>query len=193
MFVQFLLTIVLLATIAHAKRVNFLLAGGIPEVRNVTVANHNSDLISSILTTLSPGDVFYFPNQTFHVNGGIYGQNLKDLTFHLDGTLSFINGKFISLWTHSESGFNLNNVLTILYIDRETWPLNADGSVKHCFLLEDIEGITFTSSVRGTFDGNGQKWWGAIQFLKHQEDRPVSSIVHSRSVVNPALCRCYSE
>ena len=50
--------------------------------------------------------------------------------------------------------------------------------------FENIENITFTSSGKGTINGNGQKWWGAIQFLKHQENRPrLVHIKYSKNIL----------
>ena len=50
--------------------------------------------------------------------------------------------------------------------------MNANGDVLECISLSQLENVTFTSSGKGTLNGNGKKWWGAIDFLKHQEDRP---------------------
>ena len=54
--------------------------------------------------------------------------------------------------------------------DRETWPTNENGNVLECMYFENIENVTFTSSGKGVINGDGQKWWGAIQFLLHQEN-----------------------
>ena len=69
---------------------------------------------------------------------------LQNIVIQIDGTLSFTS-------------------------DRETWPKNADGGVLECIYLTNVINMTLTSSGVGTLDGNGQEWWGAIQFLKHQE------------------------
>lgn len=56
--------------------------------------------------------------------------------------------------------------------DRDTWPTDADGHVLECILLENIENVVFTSSGVGTLNGNGRPWWGALKFLKYEENRP---------------------
>jgi hypothetical protein len=56
--------------------------------------------------------------------------------------------------------------------DRETWPKNANGDVLECIYLENLENVLFTSSGTGTLNGNGRPWWGALKFLKYEEDRP---------------------
>ena len=56
--------------------------------------------------------------------------------------------------------------------DRDTWPTGADGHVLEAIYLTNVRNFTLTSTGTGTLDGNGQKWWGAIKFLKYQENRP---------------------
>ena len=101
------------------------------------------EILNNTLNTLQPGDLFIVPNQTFHLLGGIHSVGLKNVTIQIDGTLSFDN-------------------------NRETWPTDESGHVLECMLFEEIEDVVFTSAGKGTLDGNGQKWWGAIQFLKNQ-------------------------
>jgi len=91
---------------------------------------------------LQPGDEFYIPNKTFTLVGGIINHGLNSIVWTNDGTLSFTN-------------------------DRETWPVGPSGGVLHCIYLQDIANVTFTSNGKGTYDGNGQRWWGAIKFLIH--------------------------
>jgi len=51
-------------------------------------------------------------------------------------------------------------------------------------MLYDIEDVIFTSSGKGTIDGNGKEWWGAINFLRFQEDRPrILHIKGSKNVI----------
>jgi hypothetical protein len=84
---------------------------------------------------------------------------LKNVVFQIEGTLRFSD-------------------------DRETWPVNSDGGVMECIELSNIENVTFTSTGKGTLDGNGRAWWGAIKFLAHQEDRPrLLRIVTSKNVI----------
>lgn len=87
----------------------------------------------------------------------MYG--ISNVTVKIDGTISFSD-------------------------DRETWPTNSNGDVEECMYFENIQDIIFTSSGIGTLNGNGQKWWGAIQFLKHQEDRPrLVHIKYSKNIL----------
>lgn len=103
----------------------------------------NMEVLNSTLNSLRPGDIFLVPNQTFHLLGGIRAVGVMNVTIQIDGTLSFSD-------------------------DRETWPVDASGGVLPCLRFDDIENVVFTSSGKGTLNGNGQKWWGAIKFLKNQ-------------------------
>lgn len=128
---------------SHSTIVNYQRLGATPLVNSVEVVAKNGDILNQALNSLQPGDTFVVPNTTYHLLGGIYARGLKNVTIQIDGTLSFAN-------------------------DRETWPKNGNGDVMECIQLDDIEDVIFTSTGKGTLDGNGQKWWGAIQFLKHQ-------------------------
>jgi polygalacturonase len=152
--------LVLVANLSFAKRIiNFETIGAKPHDKSYETALANGNLFNATLNSLQPGDVFFFSNKTFTITGGIKARDLKGVTLHIDGTISFVN-------------------------DRESWPKNANGGVEECIYLENIEDFTLTSSGKGTIDGNGQEWWGAIEFLKHQEDRPrLFHIVTSKNVL----------
>eukprot|EP01034_Spumella_vulgaris_P022512 gene22512-28641_t len=50
--------------------------------------------------------------------------------------------------------------------------------------LGDIEEVKFTSGGKGTFDGQGKEWWGAIKYLRFGEDRPrLLSIDGSKNII----------
>ena len=137
----------LLPAVLFGDLINFEDVGAIPEDESYDSALSNGQLLNKTLANLQPGDVFFVPNKTYTLVGGIQAENLIDLVFMIDGTLSFTS-------------------------DRDTWPKGENGRVLHCIHLKNIENILFTSSGKGTIDGNGMKWWGAINYLKHQEDRP---------------------
>ena len=72
--------------------------------------------------------------------------------------------------------------------DRDSYPSGPDGKVLECLLFYDITNALFTSSGgetnRGTLNGNGQAWWGAIKYLRYQENRPrLFHIMQSKDVV----------
>mmetsp|Transcript_7424 Transcript_7424/g.11072 ORF Transcript_7424/g.11072 Transcript_7424/m.11072 type:complete len:421 (-) Transcript_7424:934-2196(-) len=143
--------------------INFERIGGIPKIKTYDVAFHNFELFNQTVNKLKPGDTFFIPNSTYTLIGGITASGLNNVTFQIDGTLSFSD-------------------------DRATWPTNENGDVMECIYLENISNVIFTSSGKGTLDGNGKKWWGAIQFLKHQEDRPrLLHIKYSKNVVMEKL------
>lgn len=118
--------------------------GAIAEDSSYETALNNGRILNSTLAEIQSGDTLFFSNKTFHLVGGIMADGLQNIVIQIDGTLSFTN-------------------------DRETWPKNADGGVLECIYLTNVVNMTLTSSGVGTLDGNGQEWWGAIQFLKHQE------------------------
>lgn len=139
--------------------INFERIGGIPRVKTYDAAFHNMQLFNTTLNNLKAGDTLFIPNSTFELIGGIYASGLKNITLLIDGTLSFSD-------------------------DRTTWPVNEHGDVLECIYLEYISDVIFTSTGKGILNGNGKKWWGAIKFLKHQEDRPrLLHIKHSQNVL----------
>jgi len=147
----------------QSKDYNFLRLGGIPVLSqynlSIDTATSNTILLNDALQGLVSGDSLYFPNITFSFIGGVYVNNLYNVEIIIDGTLLFTN-------------------------DRDTWPKDSDGSVKDCITFEDIEQVTFTSNGIGTLNGNGKKWWGAIDFLKHGEDRPMLfRITRSKDII----------
>ena len=144
---------------ASSNVIDFEAIGAIPNDSSYDTALHNGILLNATVNHLVPGDVFFVPNKTYSVTGGIYAVGLRNVTFQIDGTLLFDN-------------------------NRDTWPTFENGDVMECIYLEDIEDILFTSSGKGTLDGNGLEWWGAIKFLKYQENRPrLVHIVTSKNVL----------
>ena len=119
---------------------------------SMSIMNSNGAILNKSLNALSPGDTFVVPNKTFFTQGGIIvDQALHSVTIVIDGTLIFNN-------------------------DRDSYPSGPDGKVLECLLFYDITNALFTSSGgetnRGTLNGNGQAWWGAIKYLRYQENRP---------------------
>lgn len=141
-FLYFTLLIAALS-IANARTVNFQLIGGVPFERTIDVAYQNRDLLNSALANLTIGDTLLIPNRTYYFVGGIVADDLKHVTFQVDGTMLFSD-------------------------DRDTWPTDASGHVLECMTFTNIQNVTFTSSGLGTFDGNGRKWWGALKYLEYQ-------------------------
>jgi hypothetical protein len=127
--------------------INFEEIGGKADDSSYHAALANSVIFNTTLNTLQPLDTFIIPNKTFTIVGGITASGLSKVTIQIDGTLSFTN-------------------------DRDSWPTDENGNVLECIYLENIEDVIFTSTGKGTLDGNGKAWWGAIKFLKNQENRP---------------------
>jgi len=154
-----IIIVVILSSLVSGDIINFERIGGIPKLKTYDVALHNFELFNATVNSLKPGDTFFIPNSTYTLIGGITASGLNNVTFRIDGTLSFSD-------------------------DRTTWPTNEHGDVMECIYLENISNVIFTSTGKGTLDGNGKKWWGAIQFLKHQEDRPrLLHIKYSKNVL----------
>ena len=127
---------------AFSAVIDFESIGGIPHNNSYDVMYSNGQLFNNTVNSLQPHDVFVIPNRTYWLIGGIIASGLTNVKFVIDGTLSFSD-------------------------DRDTWPKNSGGGVEECIYLSDLTDVTFTSSGKGTLDGNGQKWWGAINYLKH--------------------------
>lgn len=130
-------------TISFGRTVDFERKGGIPFKNDLDTGVKNTALLNELLSNIGNGDTLYFPDRTFHFQGGVFAENIGNFIFKVDGTIKFLD-------------------------DRDTWPRDAAGNVQECILLKNIENITFTSSTKGTLDGNGKKWWGAIDFLRFQ-------------------------
>lgn len=144
---------------ANSAIINFESAGATPRLQTIDIAFKNRDLLNSLFSSMQSGDTLFFPNKTFFLVGGVVGNKLSNITIQIDGTLLFSD-------------------------DRDTWPVDSTGAVVECIVFTDIEYITFTSSGQGTIDGNGKKWWGAIDFLKHQENRPrLFHIITSKDII----------
>ena len=153
-----LLSVILIVTLLNVNAVapgrvfDFEELGAIRLLDDSATEWHNGALMNATLNSLQEGDVFIIPNTTFSIMGGILvSTKLSKVVFQLDGTLSFSQ-------------------------NREAWPRRSNGKVLECISFENLEDVIFTSSGghdnRGTLQGNGKVWWGAIQYLLHQEDRP---------------------
>ena len=125
--------------------VEFEKEGGIPNKHDYDTQLHNGQVLNNTLNSLEAGDLFYIKNKTYHLIGGIIASDIHDVIIKIDGTLLFSD-------------------------ERETWPTDKNGEVLEAIMLYKIKNVVFTSSGVGTLDGNGEKWWGAIDYAKYQED-----------------------
>lgn len=138
--------------------VDYEKSGAVSDSTVFAVALKNGQILNATLNALQPGDLFLVPNKTFHLVGGIIVDTLFNVTFQLDGTLFFTD-------------------------DRNTWPTHG-GHVLECLQFNSLTNVTFTSSGKGTLNGNGKKWWGAIKFLENGEDRPrLFHILRSQNIL----------
>lgn len=152
---------VLLLSTAAARVVDFEKdALAVPDDASLSTAWDNGRIMNATLNRLMPGDVFLIPNKSFHLMGGIQAFGLKDVTFQLDGTLVFSN-------------------------NMKEWPRDAKGHVYECLHFINLHNVTFTSSGKGTLDGQGAVWWGfpLIGYLLHQENRPRLMVVDDSSQI----------
>jgi hypothetical protein len=124
---------------------------GLPD--DPAAAINNTALLNTALAELEAGGKLVIPNQTYWLAGGVKVAGLVNATLQLDGTLEFSIG-------------------------RKGWPTETcehDSSktcVQKAILIEDTVGLTLTSSGAGTVDGNGESWWGYVNYLRYAEDRP---------------------
>ena len=76
---------------------------------------------------------------------------------------------------------------TIIFSDNmDEWPRESNGDVFECIHFFNIYNATFTSSGIGTFNGQGETWWGipGIGYLVREENRPrLFNIVNSKSIL----------
>ena len=130
----------LFTSLSSGSFIDFERIGGIADNNSEAAAFYNQKLLNTTLNSLLPSDVLYLSNKTFTLVGGIFVTGIKNVTIKLDGTLNFTS-------------------------DRDTWPTDENGNVLECMYFEDIENVAFTSGGKGTYNGNGRPWWGAIKFL----------------------------
>ena len=154
--------LVIFINISNSKIWNLQDLGAIPNKKDISTCNNNTKLINDTLNNMiSSGDTLLLPgneNQIFWFNGGIYVYNLTNVTIQIDGTISYTD-------------------------DRDKWPRTPSGHVLDCMYFENMNGITFTSSrgpiIKGLIDGNGKRWWGAIDYLIYAENRPRLLHIHN--------------
>jgi len=87
--------------------------------------------------------------------------NLINITIQIEGTLSFLP-------------------------DIDQWPRTKDRKVLQCIYMKNISNVTFTSTGKGTLNGNGNTWWGfpGIGYLIREENRPkLLEIENSRNIL----------
>ena len=113
----------MIATVQGAF-IDFEKIGAIPFNRSLEVAQFNGDLLNKTFNSLQTHDIFFVPNRTYSVMGGIKAAGWRGVEIRIDGTLLFSD-------------------------EREVWPRNNEGDVEECIMLTDIEDVIFTSSGKG--------------------------------------------
>lgn len=136
-----------LAGSATARVISIVDHGAVAGDASDKVAWANGGVLNATLALMAPGDTLIVPNGMWHLYGGILAQGLVNATIVIEGTLKFAD-------------------------DRSKWPKDKRNRQRNCIQLDDVAGLTLTSSTGGTLDGSGAKWWGAIKYLIYQEDRP---------------------
>jgi polygalacturonase len=185
--------------------INFQRIGGIPLLKTYDAALHNFNLFNTTLSNLQPGDTFFIPNTSFTLIGGITARGLNNVTFLIDGTLLFSDDR--TTWPTNGNG----DVLECIYLENISNIIFTSSGKGTLDGIQSREYLNFTFLVRlknflvvisitlwhvhlrikviiltsfHCSEGNGKKWWGAIDFLKHQEDRPrLLHIKGSQSVL----------
>ena len=142
---------------ASSRLLDFEAIGGKAELASYAVGLANAKLLNITLQeTILSGDQLYFSNKTFFMLGGIYADmnRTSNITITIDGTILFSN-------------------------DRSTWPKKKNGDVMECIEIYNLKDSILTSNGKGTLDGNGIEWWGAIKFVEHGENRPRLMHLHN--------------
>jgi hypothetical protein len=114
----------LLGTLVRSDFFDFERLGAIPHDRSTETAIFNGKLMNETWNNLKTYDVFFVPNKTFHVMGGIYARGWRHVVIRIDGTIKFSD-------------------------DRDAWPRDENGNVLECMHLSDIEEVKFTSGGKG--------------------------------------------
>jgi polygalacturonase len=118
-----------------------------------SAAASNTASLNAALAEIRAGGTLVIRDRTYWLAGGVRVAGLVNATLRLDGTLRFSVG-------------------------RKGWPTEVcehDANktcVQKAILISDAVGLTLTSGGAGTVDGNGESWWGYLQYAEHGEDRP---------------------
>uniref|UniRef100_A0A7S2HCT4 Pectate lyase superfamily protein domain-containing protein n=1 Tax=Helicotheca tamesis TaxID=374047 RepID=A0A7S2HCT4_9STRA len=145
------------------KIIDFSSIGGKAYDSSPQTELHNAKLLNQTLQTLLQPNSKLVIKGTFHLMGGIYASNLKDVVLQLDGSLIF--SKNIKFWPklgETEQHGRLHR--------------------RHmeCIHFDHPKNVTLTSSKfvggggGGILDGQGEVWWGIpfLGYLHRAEDRP---------------------
>ena len=85
-------------TKTQSEVLNFVSLGGIPNDNSLATEQNNGALLNKTFSSMLPGDVLLIPEGlNFYVMGGIKGENLVDITFQLDGNITF-SDRFVVCW-----------------------------------------------------------------------------------------------
>eukprot|EP00438_Fugacium_kawagutii_P025917 Skav228600 [mRNA] locus=scaffold5678:41972:43682:+ [translate_table: standard] len=142
-----MLRICLILAIAAGSTVDFEQAGAKADDSSEAVEWSNGAVLNRTLAKLQSGDRLVIGGKTFHLMGGIQVANLANVVIQLDGKLVFSSRT-------------------------KAWPRTATGGVLSCMHFANLNNVTFTSSSRGSVDGQGAAWWGFIRYLENEENRP---------------------
>jgi hypothetical protein len=141
-------------SITQSETLRFDDVGGVPDDDSIETMQSNREQLTKSLNGLNSGDTFIIPEGVFHTIGGIMVDELINATVKINGELRFSD-------------------------DRDTWPVDENGKVLECLNFRYVGNSIFTSDIKdyqdgkyGVINGNGRKWWGAINYLKNQENRP---------------------
>ena len=153
------------SAIRDGQVINFETIGGIVGNDSLESCWANAHLLNRTFASLQSGDTLLIPaNRTFFLMGGIYARGLQYVTIQIDGMLKFSD-------------------------DQNVWPRDPQTKQVHeCFFFEQLDHVTFTSSLpdgkKGIIDGSGYNWWGLVEYLLIAENRPrLLSIYNSTNLL----------
>jgi hypothetical protein len=149
----------------NGRILNFEAIGGIANDRSLEICWTNAYILNETFASLQNGDTLLIPaNKTFWLMGGIYASRLVNVTIQIDGILKFSDNQIV-------------------------WPRDPHTrQVRECFFFEQLNYVTFTSSLthgkKGVIDGSGVLWWGLVEYLLIEENRPrLLSIYNSTNLL----------
>ena len=147
-----------LTYLIFAKIINYELdMGAIPNNPLLDITINNTNIMNNIVKNISAGDIFFIPNNTYYLMGGVLFNHLQSVIIKIDGTLIFSD--------------NLH-----------AWPKDDDNNPVGCIYFGSTNNVIITSSGTGTINGNGKKWWRLIETLILVENRP--KLFHMKDASN---------
>ena len=149
---------------------------GIPEDSSEEVLTHNTKILNFVLRHKASRSSLYFPAKTFNFRTGIYGRDITDFNWFIDGTIRF----HYSNKTDTQPCILIEDSKNILITS--SVPFKELSGSKGSSREEQVD-YGYGASKRGIIDGRGSDYWAIplIGYLQYGERRPILMEMNNNS------------